>query len=196
MQISWTYVLHNTDARASCTSSLRQMKQSQHSLDFFGETSFLSFAQKNEWLFSNYPLFMAILHWKYLFSVLPPGNLMILLLFLLSEISMELTECFEMNLVLRLFKVLVFLVKVQWLHSSPDHLLLLSRKTAYRNFSCLVHNFAKCTRHRRSFRVFCDKRVGAGVPIIVATLETWVSSLCVTRLGANVSSGIIEGMKG
>jgi len=38
---------------------------------------------------------------------------MMLLFFLLSEISMEFTDCFEMSLVLRPFKVLMFLVKVQ-----------------------------------------------------------------------------------
>ena len=52
---------------------------------------------------------MTILHWKYLFSVLLPGNLMILVFFLLSEISMELTECFETRLVLNLSKFWCFL---------------------------------------------------------------------------------------
>jgi len=55
---------------------------------------------------------MVILHSKYLYAVLPPGNLMILLFFLLSEIFIDLTECFEMSLMLRTFKVLAFLVKV------------------------------------------------------------------------------------
>jgi len=151
----------------------------------------------NEWLFSYHSLFMVILHRKYMFSVLPPCNLMIRLFLLLSEISMELTECFEMSLVLRPFKVLVFLVKVQWLHSSLDHHYhLLSRKTPYQDSSCLVRNFARCTRDRRSFQVFCDKRTGVGVSISATTLETWASSLCVTRIGANVASVIIEGMKG
>jgi hypothetical protein len=91
----------------------------------------------------------------------------------------------------------VFLVKVQWLHSSLDHHHhLLSRKTAYKDSSFLVRNFAKCTMDSRSFQVFCDNRAGFGVSISVTILETWASSLCVTRMGANVASGIIEGMKG
>jgi hypothetical protein len=49
-----------------------------------------------------------------------------------------------------------------------------------------------------AFRVifFCDTGSGAGVFVSVTTLETSASSLYITRLEENASSGIIEGLKG
>jgi hypothetical protein len=58
------------------------------------------------------------------------------------------------------------------------------------------HNVARCTRLRRIFpSFFCNKRAVDGIFIAVTTLRTWASSLCVSRLGANVASGINGGCK-
>jgi hypothetical protein len=195
-QISWTC---SALYRSPCVFHfIPSGDETETALFRFIRRDFIPFAQKDESLFSYHPLFMAILHWMCLFSLLPPGNLMILLFFLLSKRSMELTECCEMSLVLRSFNVLVFLVKVQRLHSSLDHHHLLSQKTAYQDSSCLVRNVSGCTTHRRSFRVFCDKGAGAGVSISFITLENWASSILTLcyKAASKCYVAVIEGMNG
>jgi hypothetical protein len=47
----------------------------------------------------------------------------------------------------------------------------------------------------QAFRVFCcSKREAVGVSLAVTTLQTSASSLCVSRLGAKVVSGVTEGL--
>lgn len=128
-------LLPNTQARMSCTLSLRHIQENQHFLNFFGRVPFLSFAQKKEWRFSHCPFVTAVLHWKVLFSVLPLGYIMTPFFLLLSEINVELTECVDMTSMLRPVSVLVFFAQLEWMHSSPyQHNTFYQRRTYH--YSC------------------------------------------------------------
>jgi len=140
---------------------------------------------------------MDILHWKYLFSLLLPGNLTILVFFLLSENSMELTRMFWHEFSVKPLKFWCFLWRCN--DCIPFWIIIMTIFLA----------------GRQSIRiplVWCTNLPSVpgtgGVSKSSATKEQTLESQsvsqlwrlespdCVTMLRANVSSGIIEGMKG
>ena len=102
-----------------------------------------------------------------------------------------------MSLVLKPLNVLVLVVKVQWWHSSAYQQHLLYRQRPHQNCLYLAQTLLDTPGTGEELRVFfCDIGAVAVVSNTVTVLETWASSFCVTRLGADVSSAIIEGLKG
>jgi len=116
----------------------RKIKQNNILSEFFRVGSVLSYAEKDEWLFTARSLFTAVLHWNFFFST--NGQLFFSLL---SEISVEFTESLELNLVMSECSGVTSVgVMIAFHHLSG----LLS--------SFFWRNFARSSRHRRSLPSF------------------------------------------
>jgi hypothetical protein len=128
VHISWP-LMHNTQTRMSCTSFRWQIKQTQLSLDFFGGCFFPFYCPAE---------CLALFLWSQVYGYLMLKSFVFTATarlfnnnnFLAFVISFwGLAECFGRSLVVRSVNVLVFLVKVHWLHSSPDWYCLFCKRT-------------------------------------------------------------------